>query len=127
MNHYLWRPLYFVFLALSGTAIAGYFLKNPALTDNTEDTQRNIVWKFFAVSTALNMLAVFYVTASGLSGPHGRYLFPNELPILALILGGFERFSARTQKALALSLLFVCLASTISGFLTYYIGHSWIE
>ncbi|MDR3612713.1 MAG: hypothetical protein P4L53_04050 [Candidatus Obscuribacterales bacterium] len=128
MNRYLWRPFYFVFLALCATAGIGNCLtvKN-AKTDLTEmeHKKETAIWRFLAICAALNFLAVFYVTASGLSGPHGRYLFPTELPLLALILRGFSGLGDKRQKYCTLLLLVTCVLASGTGFSANYLGHSW--
>jgi len=140
MNRYLWRPLYFAFLGLCLVACGGYWRKMkvvgsadsagsadaPKSADSApESAVETAVWQFLTVCAALNMVAAFYVTASGLSGPHGRYLFPAELPLLALILGGFSRFGERAARILSITLLVLCLVSTIGGWIVFYADKSW--
>ena len=128
MNRYLWRPFYFVFLGLCVTAGVGNWLSSKnSSPDSTEIEQKKetAIWRFLIMCAAINFLAVFYVTASGLSGPHGRYLFPSELPLLALILRGFSGLGEQRQKYCALLLLATCLLASCTGFSTYYLGHSW--
>jgi hypothetical protein len=128
MNRYLWRPFYFVFLGLCLTAGIGSWLpaKNSGKDLNETERKKQIaIWRFLLICAAMNFLAVFYVTASGLSGPHGRYLFPSELPLMALILQGFSGFGPKRQKYLALLLLATCLLASCTGFSAYYMGHSW--
>jgi hypothetical protein len=128
MNRYLWRPFYFVFLGLCVTAGVGNWLynKNTGSDLSTIEQKKDLAtWRFLIICAALNFLAVFYVTASGLSGPHGRYLFPTELPLLALILRGFSGLGEKQQKCCALLLLATCLLASWTGFSAYYLGHSW--
>jgi hypothetical protein len=128
MNRYLWRPFYFVFLALSVTAgVGNWFACKSTRTDLAEIEQKRetAIWRFLTICAALNFLAVFYVTASGLSGPHGRYLFPTELPLLALILRGFSGLGEKREKFCALLLLATCVLASCTGFSANYLGHSW--
>jgi len=83
------------------------------------------VWQFLAACTLLNLIAVVYVTLSGVSGPHGRYLFTSELAILALILAGFARCGKQAERILSCALVTCCLVSTAYGWLVYYGGRSW--
>jgi hypothetical protein len=128
MNRYLWRPFYFVFLALSVIAgVGNWFASKSTRTDLTdiEKKKETAIWRFLTICALLNFLAVFYVTASGLSGPHGRYLFPTELPLLALILRGFSGFGEKRQRFLALLLVLTCVLASCTGFNANYLGHSW--
>jgi hypothetical protein len=128
MNRYLWRPLYWIYFALFITAIVGW-LKSAVESVKQSSTQstNQPIWEFFAACVVLNLVAVLYVTVTGVSGPHGRYLFPSELPILSLLLAGFSAFGVRTQRILTGLLLLLCLVSTVSGWLTYYAGHTWAQ
>jgi 4-amino-4-deoxy-L-arabinose transferase-like glycosyltransferase len=85
------------------------------------------IWQVFALCLVLNMAAVVYVTIAGVSGPHGRYLFPSELPLFALILAGFAKFGPRRERVLTIALASTCLVSTVSGWIMFYAGHSWTK
>ncbi len=136
MTRYLWRPLYLLFLALC--LISGWgWVRPPKKTTpaasspsdanqaNQTNEVANKIWQFFAACFALNMVAVVYVTITGVSGPHGRYLFPSELPILSLLLAGFARFGPRFEHLLSLVLVSTCLVSTAYGWIIYYAGQTW--
>jgi Dolichyl-phosphate-mannose-protein mannosyltransferase len=110
--------------AAAGAAGEG---EGGAATGSHSHQANQSIWQFFAACAALNLVAVLYVTVTGVSGPHGRYLFPSELPILSMILAGFSTFGARAQRILCFALMVLCLVSTVSGWLTYYCGHSWIQ
>jgi hypothetical protein len=104
---------------------SNFAMQSNFATQSTSATQS--IWQFFAACAALNLVAVLYVTVTGVSGPHGRYLFPSELPILSMMLAGLSFFGKRAQRILCLALMVLCLTSTVSGWLTYYCGHSWIQ
>ena len=126
MNRYLWRPFYFIFLTLCALAGFGFTRRNSELALSELETKKETaIWQFLTCCASLNFLGVFYVTASGLSGPHGRYLFPSELALLALLLRGFSRFGGKRSRYLVLILLATCLIASLCGFITNYAGHSW--
>lgn len=128
MNRYLWRPFYIALLILSGTAIVGWVasLKNnravigwtAAVSNDQKKTFT--VWVMLFACALLNFASVLQVTLANVSGPHGRYLFPSELAIMALLLAGFSKFQPRVCRICTWLLLAVCISANVSGFLTYY-------
>jgi hypothetical protein len=131
MNRYLWRPLYFLFFGLVIIAGIGWTIR-PKLPEEAASDQSvtsspasTSIWQFLTVCACFNLMAVIYATLSGLSGPHGRYLFTSELAITSLLLGGFARFGPRAQSVLSSLLLALCIASTAYGWWVYYAGKTW--
>lgn len=125
MNRYLWRPFYIAFLVLSATAAVGFVKSVARLISEGADScvekkKTSAVWAMLLSCALLNFASVLQVTFSNVSGPHGRYLFPSELAIMALLLAGFSRFGPRVCKVCSLLLLIVCAAANLTGFLTYY-------
>lgn len=127
MNRYLWRPFYIALLILCGTATVGWVssLKNkPAVVAVTaspnEQKKTFAVWVTLFACALLNFASVLQVTLANVSGPHGRYLFPSELAIMALLLAGFSKFRPSLCHILTWLLLAICVSANASGFLTYY-------
>jgi hypothetical protein len=132
MDMYLWRPLYLVYLGIVSFSIMGWSgLRIPFRRVHAEDSASTVtaqipgVWPFFAFSFLLNLAAIVYVTVICVSGPHGRYLFPCEIPILCMILAGNSRLGPRAERFLCSLLVALCLLCTVGGWLYYYSGKSW--
>lgn len=122
MNRYLWRPIYLAYLGLCLASIAGWlkavklrlpsfrFLKDPD----------NAVWLVFLVFISCNLIAMIYVTLINVSGPHGRYLFPSEIPIMALLLGGFSRLNHKFGSACTILTISICAVASVVSWLVFY-------
>lgn len=127
MNRYLWRPFYIALLVLSGSSIVGWlgYLRNSRTlaglgAASAEQKKSFAGWVMLLSCIILNFASVLQVTLSNVSGPHGRYLFPSELAIMALLLAGFSKFRPAICKVCTWLLLAGCMAANLSGFLTYY-------
>ncbi len=53
----------------------------------------------------INLTVCIYGTYSGVAGPQGRYLFPSEIPIMALLIAGLAAGSNKWSQSFVLSLL----------------------
>jgi hypothetical protein len=128
MDKYLWRPFYLLFAGGILVSLWGHFkfLWCNSKICNLRAVRRS-PYVFFAVALLFNLLATVYVTLSNTSGPHGRYLFPCELPILALILAGFERMGRKPCFWLSLGLLLLFAMALGSGWYSSYSMHHWYE
>jgi|AGTN01.2.fsa_nt_gi hypothetical protein len=127
MNRYLWRPFYIALLILSGTSIVGWVgsLRSSRTlvglgAASAEQKKSFAVWVTLLSCVLLNFASVLQVTLSNVSGPHGRYLFPSELAIMALLLAGFSKFQPVVCKVFTWMLFAICVAANLSGFLMYY-------
>lgn len=117
MNRYLWRPVYFVYLAVTGASIYGWLPKKDMSKSTRAETT---IWVLFAVCILLHLGSMLYVTITNVSGPHGRYLFPSVIPVFALLLAGLSRLPGRIGKALVWLLIGLSGASTIGAWLYFY-------
>jgi hypothetical protein len=129
MTKYLWRPVYFVFL--------GYFLvgalgaiRNGVIWTRSRigamtraDAATLTIWACMTLTVLLNLTAMIWASTKNLGGPQGRYLFPSEIPVMALLLLGMNRFGNRWSRVLVLSFIgfnaIVCLGSWLWLFQMY--------
>lgn len=129
MDRYLWRPIYFVYLGYLITAFAGWCNfrakdtessgAEEGSTDSLLDRKKTrLVWLLVAAFPSCNLLANLAATITNVTGPHGRYLFPSELCILALIIAGLSRL--KVGKALLLSLIVLNLVVTAAVWIRWY-------
>jgi hypothetical protein len=59
----------------------------------------------FIFCSLTNLLLSLAASSTGVAGPQGRYLFPAEIPLMALLLGGLSKFPGRTGRLLICTLL----------------------
>jgi 4-amino-4-deoxy-L-arabinose transferase-like glycosyltransferase len=131
MNRYLWRPLYLALLGLCACSVFGWLKAvwsktrsrrdsdEPEETDN-QARQTSTLWLFLTACGLFNMAAVVYATISGVTGPHGRYLFPSELALMALLLAGLSRVGGKFEKFAVITVVLLCGISTFWGWFVYY-------
>lgn len=121
MNKYLWRPVYFVYLGYLIVATVGgvktlyQFARAKARVMTRQDWEVGIAWTCIALTVSLNLAAMVWASTKNLGGPQGRYLFPSEIPVIALLLLGMNGVSARWSRVLVASFVgfnvVVCLGS----------------
>ncbi|MBN9395411.1 MAG: hypothetical protein J0H83_09210 [Candidatus Melainabacteria bacterium] len=75
----------------------------------------------------LNFAATIYATYSNTTGPHGRYLFPCEIPIFASMLSGFERLGTKATMWLSCAMIGLFATAMSMGWIWYYSMHQWFE
>ena len=75
----------------------------------------------------LNLAATIYATYSNTIGPHGRYLFPCEIPIFALMLSEFERLGTKTTMWLSCAMIGLFATAISMGWIWYYSMHRWVK
>jgi hypothetical protein len=129
MNKYMWRPIYFVYLGyLIAAAIGGIkslviFSREKARAMTRPDWEACIAWTCITLTVVLNLAAMIWASTKNLGGPQGRYLFPSEIPVMALLLFGVSRVCKRGSRVLVLSFLgfnaAVCLGSWFYLFQMY--------
>lgn len=123
MNRYLFRPIYIVYLALVVIAAGGWLKRQSQQTGAPREPvapQMKAVWLFCLLCPLCNLIGMVSVTLMNVSGPHGRYLFPSEVAIFALIIAGFMRLGERPGKAIIAFLLAVNVCVTIGSWLVFY-------
>lgn len=122
MDRYLWRPTYFLFLGYFITAMAGWARQISASKlelasandfDALERRKNLFVWMTIAAFPICNLLANLAATIVNVTGPHGRYLFPSELCILALTIGGLARFKIGKPLVVSLVVLNFIVAAAV--------------
>jgi Dolichyl-phosphate-mannose-protein mannosyltransferase len=131
MDRYMWRPVYFVYLGYFVAAITGWCNQKfrSSLTDPALEPHRNAsvadpmqketaVWMLIVAFPICNLLANLAATITNVTGPHGRYLFPSELCILALTIAGLGRL--KIGKALVISLVALNLIVTAAVWICWY-------
>jgi len=143
MDRYMWRPTYFIYLGYMITAILGWcnrnltqpdcdlteynrkFTESESLaTENSASSQANskrkkfFVWIMITAFPLCNLLANLAATIVNVTGPHGRYLFPSEVCILALIIAGLSRL--QIGKPLVVSLIALNLIVTVVVWICWY-------
>ena len=79
----------------------------------------------FAFCLLINIAACVYCCYAKISGPQGRYLFPSEIPIMAMLVWGLSLPSKKWNAVPTIALvLFNFFAYTYSTFYLYQIyGH----
>ncbi|HEY9713440.1 MAG TPA: glycosyltransferase family 39 protein [Chroococcales cyanobacterium] len=117
MTRYLYRPLYFGYLgfmlisALAGIkqlvmGMIGLFKKQDL--DAAERKERAIeraIWWTFATCCIFNIGAMIWASTINLGGAQGRYLFPSEAPLMALLVAGLKNVGGKAGRILVVSLV----------------------
>ncbi len=124
MNRYLSRAVYVVYLAFWIASAVGAFLASRAQRAQRQAIQQwlksNSIWIMLAVFPVCNLLANVVATSMNVTGPHGRYLFPSEIPILACIIAGLVSLGRRVGNASILALIVLNAVVTIGAWIAYY-------
>ena len=68
------------------------------------------VWLVLAACFITNVALMVYASTKNLGGAQGRYLFPSEIPIMALLLGGLSLTGKKPGKCLVLLLVAFTIA-----------------
>ncbi len=122
MDRYLWRPTYFIYLGYMITALLGWcnrkYLQSERLNGQGSKRKELLVWLIIAAFPLCNLLANLAATIVNVTGPHGRYLFPSELCILALTIAGLSRL--KIGKPLVISLIALNLIVTVAVWICWY-------
>lgn len=116
MNRYLWRPIYFIYMGIAAASIYGWFKPST----EKKELSNTVIWSLFGICLLLHIASMLYVTITNVSGPHGRYLFPSEIPVFALLLAGLSRLEPKIGKVLVWLLIALSTASTIGAWFYFY-------
>lgn len=117
MNKYLWRPIYFFYIASVLVALSGWLQGLARLPKEKPDPKSACIWLSLTLILLLNLTSMVWASIYNLGGPQGRYLFTSEIPITALIIGGLSRFKQPADKWFLLAFLGLNAAVAL---------HAWI-
>ncbi|HEY9677232.1 MAG TPA: glycosyltransferase family 39 protein [Drouetiella sp.] len=104
VSRFLHPAIYYTYLGFLGTAIIGgikQFLQSSVRAnkffhkDLLADRQKLVspaIWMTFGLCVATNISAMVAGAAMNLGGAQGRYLFPSEIAIMALLIAGLSKF-----------------------------------
>jgi 4-amino-4-deoxy-L-arabinose transferase-like glycosyltransferase len=132
MTRSLQRPWYYIYLAFLMAAIYGAarnVLNHMKGKGETVDTKEKAVWAMLWCCFILNWLASVFGSASGVSGPQGRYFFTSEIPLMALLLAGLRLLPGKTGKCAVIAFLvynFICCMYSAYYLYTLY-GFSQLQ
>ena len=120
MTHSLPRIIYYGYLAF--VLIAGWRAAAMVWARRT-DSQSLKVWTWLLFSTCFiaNLGICILGCCSGIAGPQGRYLFPSEVPIMAMLIAGLASNQDKWSKILIISLLVFNLF--VYCYSTYFFCH----
>ncbi|CAN5392172.1 hypothetical protein BH11CYA1_BH11CYA1_17150 [soil metagenome] len=118
MTQEMARPLYVVYQSFMAVSIASALARIPSLVKElkalkaipnlfatfNKDAAIPAVWFVLIASFFINLGAMVYASMANFGLAQGRYLFPNEIPILAMLLGGLYLLpkSLRNKAVIAL-------------------------
>jgi hypothetical protein len=111
MTKYMWRPVYIAYFAYLLVAAYGgikavvAWLPTKLRSMTRSDWESAIIWTGMFAAVVLNLIAIIWASMKNLGGAQGRYLFPSEIPVIALLLLGMSRFSERRARVLVLSFI----------------------
>lgn len=126
------RVVYIVYQTFMGISIVAALTKlasaRKAIADRWKeslkadgDRTKLIVpasWLLLGLSLFINLAAMVYASMANYGLAQGRYLFPNEIPVLALLLGGLFFFRERLRNGLALGLVLFNAVACLLIFIT---------
>jgi len=107
----------------SGLSLNG--LNKMVEAERKERFGKAAIWLMLATCFLSNLAMMIYSSTKNLGGAQGRYLFPSEIPIISLILGGLYLTGRHTGRPLILLfvvfnfvvyLAAVCLLYPIPGY-----------
>lgn len=127
MDRYLVKPIYMIYLAFWGVSVAGAclaFKRSNLVGTAMHWLKANGVWVMLLMFPACNLLANVIATSMNVTGPHGRYLFPSEIPILACIIAGLGAIGRRAGSSLIVALVALNAVVVIGAWIAFYMP-SW--
>ncbi len=120
-NRYIWRPLYYLFIAFHLLSAAGWLqaIRSRWLPASTRRWSRKeligpAIWSMLLICCICNIAGMIYASTENLGGPQGRYLFVSEIPVLTLLLSGLSRIGAK-KGAYAIGALLAFTAAVCIG------------
>lgn len=141
MTVYLWRPVYFAYLAFVLSSLGGALtglcqaIKNKKPSEQGEavgsglsrDTIKSLViWTSLALTLAVNLGSMIWASVYNLGGPQGRYLVTSEIPIMALIIGGMYLFGEKLRRwFIPAFIVFNAVVSIGSFIYLFNLYHGW--
>ena len=149
MTNYLFRPFLISYFALTLTAIAGgiFSLRNFEQANSLIKLKMSIkdvqdipdasmaelkllaINATFFISILINISAMVWSSSLNLGGAQGRYLFANEVPIIALTISGLLSFGKKFGRGFLLTFIALNVVSflwaTVKIYLLYFRGVPW--
>jgi hypothetical protein len=123
MTRSLTRPWYYIYLAFLLASIYGCgrnVLKRMKGEGEPLDAKEKAVWTMLWSCFILNWLASVLGSASGVSGPQGRYFFTSEIPLMALLLTGLRLLPGKASRCAVIAfLVYNCICCMFSGYYLY--------
>lgn len=126
MTRSLPRPWYYAYLGFMLASIYGCAQKllkrmkgEGAPLDLKEDAKEKAIWAMLWSCFILNWLASVFGSATGVSGPQGRYFFTSEISLMALLLAGLRLLPGKASRCAVIAFLvfnFICCMYS-----TYYL------
>lgn len=133
MTREMAHPIYFAYLGYLILSLGGLvrglgffknkdpqsFTLNERLKAAREDRERLIkpaYWTILSAGLLINFLAMLYASTANLGVAQGRYLFPSELPCLAILLGGLHLLPDKWNKKIIGSLVIFNAATCTYAF-----------
>jgi hypothetical protein len=111
MTHSLPKIIYYTYLffVLVAAGLSINYLRSLKTTKKIP--ARAWTWLLFATCIILNLIMCAYCCCAQVSGPQGRYLFPSEIPIMSLIIGGLNCSAKKWSNKIVVALLIFNLAA----------------
>lgn len=121
-KHYLSGWVYFLYgvsilLSMAGALASAVSRRTAKVGEEAETSRlRGLAWATLALCVIINMVSMVAASCFNIGGPQGRYLFPSEAAIFALLLFGFSRLPGKSADYVALSFVLLNLAVSIASF-----------
>ncbi len=125
------RPIYLAYQAIMSVSIFSALFKCvqamqtgkfAAFITSSKDTDQRTrliipaIWTMLAVSFLINLSAMVYASMANYGLAQGRYLFPNEIAIMALLLGGLWLLPDNLNKKAALTMIVFCASISLYAY-----------
>ncbi|MBX9687729.1 MAG: hypothetical protein K2X27_13570 [Candidatus Obscuribacterales bacterium] len=127
MNKYLWKFIYFIYLGLVLSAVAGWIRGLFRAKSYAHRKTEILMWSCLGLTVLINISSMIWASVYNLGGPQGRYLITSEIPIMALLIGGFSLFGKSIGRILTLSLLSLNTAVTIGTWIYLFLAYGGLH
>jgi 4-amino-4-deoxy-L-arabinose transferase-like glycosyltransferase len=125
MTKYLWRPVYIAWGVYAAIAAIGW-LRSGALERFKPGSKVTLViWGSMALCLVTNLALMIMASTRNLGGPQGRYLFPSEVAIMALLIAGMTKLGPRFAKPTLLSFLVFNGVVLLGSWLMLFFSYGW--
>jgi len=95
-----------------------------SIDDNATQSIQAWIWLLLITCFLINFATCVYGSYSGVAGPQGRYLFPSEIPIIAMLIAGLSSRQNKWSEALVTVLVgFNLFAYCYSSLFLYMLYH----